>query len=62
MQYGNQIRDEGALAFGEGLKFNTSVQRLYLVSCRGVKNKIAAYAACFDDFDFFFSLFSSCLF
>ena len=33
LQGGNQIGDAGACSIGEGLKFNASVQILYLVSC-----------------------------
>jgi hypothetical protein len=33
LQYENQIGDAGACSIGEGLKCNSSVQALWLVSC-----------------------------
>jgi hypothetical protein len=33
LQRGNQIGDAGACSIGEGLKCNSSVQTLWLVSC-----------------------------
>jgi hypothetical protein len=33
LQEGNQIGDAGACSIGEGLKCNSSVQTLWLVSC-----------------------------
>ena len=35
LQVNNQIGDAGACSIGEGLKSNSSVQVLYLVSCGG---------------------------
>jgi hypothetical protein len=33
LQYGNQIGDAGACSIGDGVKCNSSVQELWLVSC-----------------------------